>query len=125
MVTLSGIVKWFGVTAPPIAAPAEAIVLIVGTHPISYVSPFFPHEVRFVRIVSNLNVESTRLGEEIHDLIEQHNGSFFVMRKGDISPGDLQALARYRIALVPGACAIVSSRLDHDLKLCQALRSLS
>jgi len=114
--------EWFGVTAPPLAAPTETIVLIMGRKPISYVIPFFPSEVRFIRLVSTFNTENTRFAEEIRDVIKQHNGPFLVLLKGELSPEDRTVLALHNLAIVPEQCTAIASRIDHDLQLCQALR---
>ncbi|HXG19917.1 MAG TPA: hypothetical protein VNN62_12710 [Methylomirabilota bacterium] len=114
--------EWFGVTTPPLAAPTETVVLMIGRKPTSYVIPFFPSEVRFIRLVSTFNTENTRFAEEIGDLIKQHNGPFLVLLKGEASPEDRGALARHNLAIVPEKCIAIASRIDHDLQLCQALR---
>ena len=76
--------SWFGVSVPKLSFPSDSIVLMVGTEPMSYVIPYFPPAVRFLRVQGNLFVNpsllrGTLLENDLDRLIRSHNGSFYVL----------------------------------------------
>lgn len=81
-----GHVPWnpdrFGVEAPALAEPSRTMVLLPGTEPTSFAIPYFPKEVRFVR-VSRWILDSpdppTGLEQLAYSTVATHRGPFFAL----------------------------------------------
>jgi len=73
---------YFGFQAPPIAEPADTLVLVAGYEPMAYMIPFFPPEVRFLRIHSYLTIPSSNPNATdrlMWDIIDHHGGPVFLI----------------------------------------------
>jgi len=81
-----GHVPWqpdrFGVVAPPITDPANTMVLLPGTEPTAFVIPYFPKEVRFVRVsrwILDSPDKPTGLEQLAYATVATHRGPFFAI----------------------------------------------
>ncbi|MFN7898760.1 MAG: hypothetical protein ACK5N0_03715 [Synechococcaceae cyanobacterium] len=114
---------WFGVERPNITFPDNTIVLMLGSEPMSYVIPFFPSSVKFVRIQGNLfeNQELLRgtiLQQELEQLVQSHNGSFFTLSPGSSSPASFTT-QNVHLKIDKAKCTQVLAN-NEKFKLCQA-----
>lgn len=81
-----GHVPWsahhFGVEPPALTAPSRTIVLLPATEPTAFVVPFFPREVRFVR-VSRWDLDSPQppngMERLARDTVARHDGIFHAL----------------------------------------------
>jgi hypothetical protein len=75
---------YFGIKAPRIAEPADTLVLVTGYEPMAYMIPFFPPQVRFLRIHSYLTGPSSnanRTDRLMRDIIADHGGPIFLIHR--------------------------------------------
>ncbi|MBU4263735.1 MAG: hypothetical protein KKC76_17920 [Proteobacteria bacterium] len=118
-----GRVSWgndyFGVTPPPLTDPAHTIVLMTGVDPMSYVIPFFPEPVRFLRIQSYFTKPSDSpngFDRLMQRLIADHRGPLYVLygsyQEEEQSRDALQA---YGLAIDPGSCRPLITHIDECL----------
>ncbi len=115
---------WFGTRVPEPVAD-DAMVLMVGNGPTAHVIPFFPPQVRFVRVEADLLplARDAKLGREIADTVAAHRGPLSVLLRGRLDAAAQQTLAAYGVHGLPAQCRRVESRLDAKLFLCAAERS--
>lgn len=114
--------SYFGVTPPamPIgsgtAANQPGMVLLVGLDPVGYLVPFFPPEVRFVRIEGFFNAASTTvtgLDRVIDATVRQHRGPLAVIyRKQKGQTIAERALAAYGLRMQSADCRDVQSGIE-------------
>ena len=93
---------YFGVHAPPLAEPDKTIVLMSGYAPMAYMIPFFPPQVRFLRIHSYLTGPSPQPNEtdrQMRDIIAGHDGPLYILYRRYEEDVALNALAFYGLAL--------------------------
>jgi hypothetical protein len=106
------------VQAPPV--DPNALVVVAGDEPMSYVLPAFPSDARFVGVDNNLvraDLPSGLLNRAIA-AIRTHQGPRYAL----VFPGTdrVPLLEPYGIELVPGSCAPVRTNLTKDaLALCR------
>ena len=113
--------SWFGVTVPEISRPEQTLVVMVSHEPISYVIPFFPEDIRFVRIDGNFvrGIENTLLMQEIMSVINQHNGDFFVLSLDEQNHNYSDMLTKYSLEYENMSCKKLTTRLE-NMSLCPA-----
>jgi len=86
---LPKIISWdrsfFRVKVPEIDQLDSSIVFMAGKDPIAYLIPFFPPKVRFIRLESYFKFNNpgvqTKFHDEINKLIQNHDGSFFLLSR--------------------------------------------
>ncbi len=97
---------------PPIADPADTIVLLAGHEPLSFLLPSFPPDLRFLRIDStftNPDQRGVRFNQVMAQRISEHHGRFLALfiptERHDVTT----RLEDYGLRLEPGDCATVTS----------------
>lgn len=74
--------SYLGVQAPAIETPADTVVLAAGVEPVAYMIPFFPPEVRFLRIQSYFTGPSAQPNATdrlMHEIVSGHRGALFIL----------------------------------------------
>lgn len=122
--------RFVEVEIPPlrelVAQPERAMVLTAGTTPVSYVIPYFPKEIPFLRIQGWLVGAGDResgLGVQLHGRVAAHEGPFLALFGYGEREGMEQALAQHRLRLGE-TCRQVGSSIGEPLALCLAERDL-
>lgn len=108
--------KWVMATAPAIADPKDTLVLITGYEPLSYLIPFFPPEIRFIRIHGGFNWpgwKTTRFWTLFHRLIDDHQGPIYVLYNPHEEGFARLHLAEYGLALAAGRCRTMPSNIGY------------
>jgi len=106
-----GHVPWsahhFDVEPPALADPSRTIVVLPGIEPTAFVVPFFPPEMRFIRI-SRWILESpappTGLERLAYDAVAQHRGPIFALFRASEREVAAKALGLRGLRLAPDGC---------------------
>ncbi|MEW6218488.1 MAG: hypothetical protein AB1634_03015 [Thermodesulfobacteriota bacterium] len=116
---------FFGVQVPALDDPAHTVVLMAGVDPMSYLIPFFPAPVRFLRIQSYFTGPSaTPNGTDrlLARLVAGHRGPAYVLYRSYEGKAAGTALAAYGLAADLAACQKlrpgIESRLPDPLLFC-------
>ncbi len=106
-----GHVPWsahhFGVEPPALADPARTLVVLPATEPTGFVVPFFPREVRFVRVSRWPPVWTdppTGMERLAFDIVARHDGPIYALFRSSDHYAAMEALGRRSLALRRGAC---------------------
>jgi hypothetical protein len=120
---------YFGFTPPRLPAPADTIVLMTGHDAVAYMIPFFPPQVRFLRIQGYVTGPSDRPNETdrlMRRTIEAHTGPLYILYRVYEEWHAEMALADYRLALDPATCVTfvpeVEPQQEHDFYFCKVVR---
>ncbi|MFI5022699.1 MAG: hypothetical protein ACHQRJ_13735 [Alphaproteobacteria bacterium] len=108
--------RWVSAVAPKLADPDHAIVLITGHEPLSYLIPFFPPAVRFLRIHSGFTgpyEPTVRFNVEMHSIVARQRGALFVLYNPNEAAFAETHLAAYRLAIDKRACQLVPSNIGY------------
>jgi Glycosyltransferase family 87 len=116
--------SWLEVTIPNIEFPENTLVLMGGGEPISYVIPFFPKHVKFVRIDGNFVefIKNTRLEQEITETIQRNKGIFWILLPKNSDERHVDILNGYNLETGLEPCEIIKSQFE-QLKLCPVKRN--
>lgn len=117
--------RFVEVQAPPLAEPANTMILTAGFAPVSYVIPAFPPEVPFLRIhgwLVGAEEQGTGLSDRLHRRVAEHKGAFYAIFPEWDQPTMSWALERYGLRL-GGDCREVTSNIAAPLRLCAAYRA--
>ncbi|MEE9465773.1 MAG: hypothetical protein V3W14_09415, partial [Candidatus Neomarinimicrobiota bacterium] len=93
---------YYRVRAPVIPDPSNTILLMAGSRPWAYLLPFFPPEIRVVRLTSNfvkVNQSTEKLLEEIKSAVGSHQGSMYLISRERYLKEHLQDMAAYDLKL--------------------------
>src|SRR5262249_7797825 len=102
--------KWITATPPSVPDPARALVLITGHEPLSYLIPFFPPELRFIRIHGGFNwpgFEETKFWTKMQRVVGEQQGPIYLLYNPNEIEFARKHLAEYGLALSDGECAKV------------------
>lgn len=109
------------VSAPPL--PHDALVLIVGTDPVSYLLPFMDPGAVWISLQNNFlrADENGLLVRRERDLVANHQGPLMVLDAG-VTPASLAAtLSAFGLTTDLGTCVDLSSNLGAEThRLCEA-----
>jgi len=129
-VDLSDRQSWSGryvqVDVPTVQDPERTMVLMTGHEPMSYVIPYFPRDIPFVRIDSWLvhgSDRTTGLARSMRKRVAAHAGPLWVLFAPLETQAMLDALRHYDLALRSGTCRPVTSNVGIALALCQVDKS--
>jgi hypothetical protein len=117
--------KFVSATAPSIAAPETALVLMLGNRPTAWVIPFFPPQVSFVRIqgyIVHPDDGATGLNRAIRSRIEGHTGALYTLIVRDDRLFAHDMLSRYRLTYDETSCRPVEGNLAPQIELCNVMR---
>jgi hypothetical protein len=98
---------YFGVQAPELSEPANTLVLVTGHDPMAYMIPFFPPEVRFLRIQGYLTGPSPNPNDTdrlMRGIIAGHQGPIFVIYRSYEEIPALEALKAYGLEKDASGC---------------------
>jgi hypothetical protein len=75
---------YFDVTTPELSGPAPRMVVIADLEPVGFLIPYFPPDIRFVRLRGRPlgGVQTDRFEGVVEHLIRSHRGSLFVLYPG-------------------------------------------
>ena len=107
-----------GVTVPPIADPANTMILMAETAPMAYVIPSFPKEIAFFRIqgwMIGSKDKSSMLGIEMHKRVAEHQGPLLGLYWQREQAGNDVAYADYGLKLDQAACKRVETNIEEQL----------
>jgi len=117
---------YFDVHLPALAAQRDAIVLVTGHDPIAYMIPFFPPQVRFLRIQGFVTGPSTALNETdrlMMRALAEHQGPALILYRGYEEWHALNALDFYGRQLDRSSCQSfvpgVEPQQEHPFYLCR------
>ncbi|MBI5887613.1 MAG: hypothetical protein HZB82_02730 [Deltaproteobacteria bacterium] len=117
--------SYFGVEVPPIEYGKGAIIVMIGVEPISYVIPFFPADIRFVRVQSNFQdpAKKNMFQLEIQQLLKKQTGPAYLFTTAKTTVEEAQNIVKsYQLQINPQSCMFIKSRLQNDLLLCRMER---
>lgn len=106
---------YFGVQPPPLSDPANTMVLMTGVEPYSYVIPFFPHAVRFVRIESYFTGPSETpngFDRRMRELISGHQGPLYVMYRFNKNQGTSLTLQHFNLRINDATCQKMTPHIE-------------
>lgn len=113
--------EYFGVTPPAIPDPDHSMVLATGYEPTAYLIPFFPPQIRFLRIQSYFTgPSSTPNGTDrlMLRLVAEHQGQLYILYQHNEEPTADSALQAYGLQRQASACQTMHPRIQeqiHDL----------
>jgi hypothetical protein len=119
------------VQVPPIADPANTLIVMTGGSPTAYVIPSFPKEIQFLRIqgwMIGSEDKSSILGAEMHRRVAAHQGPILALYWPVEHDNTVSGLADYGLKLVDAECKTLESNvqypvdLGHPLLLCPLTR---
>ncbi len=108
---------YFGVQAPAVQAPADTVVLAAGLEPVAYMIPFFPPEVRFLRIQSYFTGPSTQTNATdrlMQEIIADHRGALFILYRAHEAATGQAALAAYGLTQTKEGCQSFLPAIEPD-----------
>ncbi len=109
---------YFGVQPPSITDPANSMVLMTGMEPFSYVIPFFPEPVRFVRIESYFTRPSETpngFDRRMQQLITGHQGPLYIMYRSNEEKGSRAALQHFNLQIKQDECQQVNPHIENRI----------
>lgn len=99
--------SYFGVELPKVGPLENAVVLLTGYEPLSYVIPFFPKSARFFRIQSWFTAPSptpNRSDELMQGVVREHTGPQYVLFRDTEGAMTVEALTAYGLRLDVDRC---------------------
>jgi hypothetical protein len=111
--------SYFGVEPPLLADPDHTMVLMTGYDPTSYVIPFFPETVRFVKIHGYFTKPTdTPNGFDLRmrDLVSTHRGPLYVLYRVDDKDTSLAALNAYGLTIDWDNCQEMRPHIEENYK---------
>jgi hypothetical protein len=120
---------YFDVHLPEIAEPHNTIVLVTGHDPVAYMIPFFPPQVRFLRIQGFMTGPSPTLNETdrlMMKILADHTGPILILFRVYEEWHALNALEFYGLELDRSSCQSfvpgVEPQQEHLFYLCNVTR---
>ena len=108
--------QWVSAVPPKLADPDHSIVLITGHEPLSYLIPFFPPAVRFLRIHSGFTgpyEPEVRFNGKMERIVARHRGPLFVLYNPNEAAFAAKHLAAYGLAIAKNDCQLVTSNIGY------------
>lgn len=136
---------YFGVSFTPPPRLDGSVVAMLGGWPSTFVIPFFPRDVTFVRLQGSLlyaypefglldagsppsarrSVFGSAMGAAICRRLGDNRGALFLLRPAPDTAQDRSAMTYFGIAQGPGACTPIASKSLLRLELCPAVRTVA
>jgi len=112
----------FGVELPEPLPSDDSIVVLAGDDATSYLVPYFPPAVRFMRIAGNFGVpdDETLMNRDMRAVLAASTGPLYFL-KGPYEI-DHHSLALFDLGIEPGTCRPIRSRVDENLAFCDLNR---
>jgi hypothetical protein len=119
---------YFDVRLPELPQPQATMVLVTGHDPMAYMIPFFPPQVRFLRIQGFVTGPSSRLNETdrlMMNALADHNGPVLILYRVYEEWHALNALDFYGLELDRSDCRSfvpgVEPQQEHLFYLCRVI----
>lgn len=106
---------YFGVVPPPVPDPSHTMILMAGHEPSSYLIPFFPPQIRFLRIQSYFTGPSaTPNGTDLlmQRLVSAHHGPLYILYRGIEQGVTDSALRAYGLSRRSDQCATLHPHIE-------------
>ncbi len=106
---------YFGFTPPPLSEPASTLVLVTGYEPMGYMVPFFPPEVRFLRIQGYMTGPSPTpnlTDRQMQDAIAGHTGPFYLVYRSFERQTALDVLEAFGMAMGSEPCRELTAAIE-------------
>jgi hypothetical protein len=123
---------YFDVKLPPLAADPASIVLVTGHDPMAYMIPFFPPQVRFLRIQGFVTGPSAALNATdrlMTSALAEHRGPVLILYRSYEEWHALNALDFYGLQLDRSSCQRfvpgVEPQQEHPFYLCRVTPRIS
>ena len=120
---------YFDIRLPELARTRKAVVLSAGHEPMAYLIPYFPPEVRFLRIQGFVTGPSPHLNETdrtMMKILADHTGPMMVLYKNFEEGHALEALEFYGLKMEPATCERflpdIEPYRDYVFHLCTVVR---
>ena len=124
---------WFEINIPHeiIKSPDDTTIVIVSRSPVSYIIPFFPEQIRFVRLESNMNINNSlsvsppepenKLLLNAEHFVSNHKGNIFVLSSGSypINDYDSYLKSKYNLNIDYYRCDWIVTNIE-KLSICPA-----
>lgn len=114
--------SWAGpyvdVKVPPIADPANTIILMTVTAPMAYVIPAFPKEIPFLRIsgwMIGSEDNTSKLGAEMHRRVAEHRGTLLGLFWPREVVATTKAFADYGLKIDAEGCRKVETNIQEPI----------
>ena len=109
---------YFGVQPPSMDDPARSMVIMTGVEPYSYIIPFFPEPVRFVRIESYFTGPSeTPNGFDLRmqQLIANHQGPLYILYRSNEGKESRAALQHFNLQIKQEGCQQMNPHIENRI----------
>jgi len=103
---------YFGVHPPALSDPDNTIILLAGYEPMAYMIPFFPKQVRFLRIQRYFETPPNETDQLMHGIVEAHNGKLYTIYRSYEKDFALEALKEYRLNMDNSSCISFLPEID-------------
>ena len=110
---------YFGVEPSAAFHLEKGLVFMTSYQAFSYIVPYFPESMRFVRLESSMNYLATDLWwKKVRDIIYQHKGSFYLLCPSGETASAKNTLSAFGFEIVFSSCQRISTLLD-DFSFCR------
>ncbi len=107
---------YFGVHPPVLSEPGNTLILLTGYEPMAYMIPFFPQQVRFLRIQRYFDSLPNETDQLMHDIVDHHKGHLFTIYRSYEEHFALEALKEYRLKMDGSNCQTFLPEIDFQME---------
>jgi hypothetical protein len=111
---------YFGIHPPKLSDPANTMVIMAGVEPYSYMIPFFPEPVRFIRIESYFTGPSQSpngFDRRMRELISGHHGPLYVMYRANETRSSKTALRHFNLEISQEQCQQMNPDIENHTSI--------
>jgi hypothetical protein len=101
---------YFGFKTPQIQS--NAIVLLAGYEPMSYLIPSFPEDARFLRIQRYLDNAPSEMDRLMHRIVQDHQGPLYAIYRIQETQAALNTFQGYKVRLEESTCVDITPELE-------------
>jgi len=108
---------YFGIQPPHLTDPANTMVIMTGVEPYSYMIPFFPEPVRFIRIESYFTGPSESpngFDRRMQELIAGHQGPLYIMYRSSEAQSSKTALHHFNLEIRQEQCQQMNPDIENQ-----------
>lgn len=117
--------EYVSVQVPKLEDPQRTMVLFAGVAPMSFVIPYFPREIPFLRVDGWLidgNDAKSGLAREMRARVDAHHGPVYMMFYWDEDDRALKSARNYSLSFSAEPCQLVRSNVAEPLKFCRVVK---
>lgn len=106
---------YFGIKAVMPSIPRQSLVLTTGYDPMAYMIPYFPPEVRFLRIQGFLTGPSDTPNDTdrlMQRIVAEHTGPLFILHRSYEARSATAALEAYGLTIKTGECRTMTPHVE-------------